>query len=164
MTRALGLALALALGACTTPPGADVGPPPDRDARRDRLNRAETFAAVLSRRAALDSLARYDLVIVDPDAYQVEDVRELRAGGALSLGYVNVGEAEAWRGFADRIDPAWVLGENANWPGHQFVDARQPDGLDSALDPPPSEWRRIAARRRHVKTLFGVKAQGKPRC
>ena len=126
MTRALGLALALALGACTTPPGADVGPPPDRDARRDRLNRAETFAAVLSRRAALDSLAGYDLVIVDPDAYQVEDVRELRAGGALSLGYVNVGEAEAWRGFADRIDPAWVLGENANWPGHQFVDARQP--------------------------------------
>lgn len=124
MTRIL--TLVLVLSACTTPPAAELGPPPDREGRRAALTRAETFATVLSRRAAPDSLAEYDLVILDPDAYEVRDIRQLREQGALSLGYVNIGEAEDWRSFADLIDPAWVLGENPNWPGHQFIDAREP--------------------------------------
>ena len=143
MTRLLGLALALAFGACTSPPAADAGPPPDRDGRRAALNRVETFAAVLSRRAAPDSLADYDLVIIDPDAYEVEDVRQLRSQGALSLGYVNVGEVEDWRDFAERVDPAWVLGENANWPGHQFVDAREPGWQELVVETVAA---RVAAR------------------
>lgn len=122
------------MGACTSPPAADPGSPPDREGRRAQLNSVERFATVLSRRAAPDSLADYDLVILDPDVYEVDDVRQLRAQGTLSLGYVNIGEAEDWRSFADRIDPAWVLGENPDWPGHRFVDARQPEWQRLVVD------------------------------
>lgn len=123
MTRIF--AIALFVGACTSPP-VDYGGVPDRESRRAELTRVERFATVLSRRAEPDSLADYDLAILDPDLTTVDDVRKLRAGGTLSLGYVNIGEVEEWRSFADRVEPAWLLGENPHWPGHQFVDAREP--------------------------------------
>ena len=124
MTRPALLLLAGAVAGCLTPPP-DYGAV-DRASRRSQLVQAETFAAVLSRRAALDSLAAFDLVILDPDPYAAGDLAALRARGVQTLGYVNVGELEDWRRFADRVDPAWVLGENPRWPGHQFVDAREP--------------------------------------
>jgi uncharacterized protein (TIGR01370 family) len=98
---------------------------PDRPTRRDALRAAGTFAAVLSERADLDALVRYDAVFLDPAPYRPADLDRLRAAGTLALGYVNVGEVEAWRPFADRVDPAWVLGENPDWEGHRFVDARE---------------------------------------
>lgn len=126
MTRALSVLILLAGLAACAPPPPDYDAAVDRSARRAELTRAQTFAAVLSRRAALDSLAAFDLVILDPDAYEAEDLAALRADGVQTLGYVNIGELEDWRRWADRVDPAWVLGENPNWPGHRFVDARQP--------------------------------------
>ena len=123
MTRAALLLLAAAVAGCLTPPP-DYGAV-DRASRRSQLVEAETFATVLSRRANLDSLAVFDLVILDPDPYQAADLAGLRARGVQTLGYVNVGELEDWRRFADRVDPAWVLGENPHWPGHRFVDARE---------------------------------------
>lgn len=131
--RSLAL-LPLLVAACASPPPPDYDPAVDRSARRADLVRAETFAAVLSRRPALDSLAAFDVVILDPDAYEAEDLAVLRADGVQALGYVNVGELEDWRRFAHRVDPAWVLGENPNWPGHRFVDARQPGWQDLVVD------------------------------
>ncbi len=122
MTRAL---LGLAMLAACTPPPPDYGTV-DRASRRAALASADAFAAVLSTRAEPDALAGQDLVILDPDAYDASDLAQLRQAGVLALGYVNIGEVEAWRTFADRVDPDWVLGENPNWPGHQFVDARAP--------------------------------------
>lgn len=123
--KLLPMMIAVALfGSCASSE-ASVGTP-ERQARRSALRAAETFAAVLSERGDLDTLATHDVVVLDPAPYGPDDLDVLRDAGALTLGYVNVGEVEAWRPFADRVDPAWVLGENPNWPGHRFVDAREP--------------------------------------
>ena len=117
--------VALALGAgCVAAPagGAQV---PDRGTRRAALRTASTFATVLSHRAEVDALAGYPVVILDPDAYESGDLAALRSQGVLSLGYVNIGEAEGYRTFTDRVEEGWVLGENPHWPGHRFVDARE---------------------------------------
>lgn len=118
--------LALAALAACTPAPTDYGGATDRASRRAALVAAQAFAAVLSERAEPETLSGYDLVILDPDPYDPDDLAVLRERGVLTLGYVNIGELEDWRSFAERVDPAWVLGENPNWPGHQFVDARQP--------------------------------------
>ena len=123
-------ALAGCLGHASDDGRADADRAVDRASRRAQLVQAQAFAAVLSRRADLDSLAAFDLVILDPDPYQAADLAALRAQGVQTLGYVNVGELEDWRRFAGRVDPAWVLGENPNWPGHRFVDAREPGWQD----------------------------------
>ena len=123
--RVAALVLALLAVAGCTPRAADLGPIPDRTARREALRQAGTFATVLSRPATVDALAVYDVAILEPEHYTVEDLRALRQRGVLTLGYVNIGEVEAYRDFADQVDPAWVLGENPRWPGHKFVDARE---------------------------------------
>ncbi|WP_412063095.1 endo alpha-1,4 polygalactosaminidase [Rubrivirga sp. IMCC45206] len=97
-----------------------------RESRRAALHGAGTFAAILSERAELDALASFDVVILDPDTYEADDVVALRDAGVATLGYVNIGEIEDWRSHAPTVDPLWVLGENPAWPGHQFIDARQP--------------------------------------
>ncbi|WP_412067565.1 endo alpha-1,4 polygalactosaminidase [Rubrivirga sp. IMCC43871] len=123
-TRLLA-ALVVVLSACgTPPPKAPVEV--SRESRRAALHVAGSFAAILSERAELDDLADFDVVILDPDAYESEDLSALRGAGVVTLGYVNIGEIEDWRSHAQSVDPAWVLGENPAWPGHQFVDARQP--------------------------------------
>ncbi len=114
-----------ALGACSTAPPRDPGEA-SRASRRAALHRAESFATVLSERADLAGLRAFDVVILDPDPYTASDIASLRAAGVTTLGYVNLGEVEAWRSFAGRVEAGWVLGDNPAWPGHQFVDAREP--------------------------------------
>ena len=133
MTRLPLALLLLALARCAPAPSG-YGTPPDRAVRRAALTDAQAFAAVLSRQAPVDSLAGFDLVILDPAPYHADDLAALRAEGVVTLGYVNVGELEDWRPFADRVDPSWVLGENPNWPGHRFVDAREPGWRSLIVD------------------------------
>lgn len=118
-------ALLVVLSACGTPPPR---PPVDvsRESRRAALHGADSFAAILSERAEFDDLVGFDVVILDPDAYEPDDLTALREAGVVTLGYVNIGEVEDWRSHAQSVDPSWVLGENPAWPGHRFVDARQP--------------------------------------
>ncbi|MEM1115858.1 MAG: endo alpha-1,4 polygalactosaminidase [Bacteroidota bacterium] len=125
----LGVAVACVLGSawagCASSP-ADGEPVPDRASRQAALRAASTFAVVLSRRAEAEDVDGLSLAILDPDPYGLDDLPAFRQRGVLTLGYVNIGEIEDYRAFADRVDPTWVLGENPFWPGHQFVDARQP--------------------------------------
>lgn len=124
MTKLAFLALASAvIGSCSA---TGVLGNTDRQARREALRSAESFAAVLSVRADLDTLATYDVVLLDPAPYEPADLDRLREAGTLALGYVNIGEVESWRPFADRVDPDWVIGANPDWEGHEFVDAREP--------------------------------------
>lgn len=137
------LGLALVAGCTASATEAVVSPVPDRSSRRAALRAASTFATVLSHRAEADALDDYPVVILDPDVYAAADIAELRARGVLTLGYVNVGEVEAYRAFADRVEEAWVLGENPLWPGHRFVDAREPGWRELVVEVAAA---RVAAR------------------
>lgn len=128
----LALALVLCGAACASaPPTAEV---PTRASRRAALAEAGSFVTVLSERAGESTLAGAEVAILDASHYTVDDVRSLREGGAVSLGYVNIGEVEDWRPFADQVDPAWELGENPLWAGHRFVDAREPGWQDLVVE------------------------------
>ena len=118
------LAVLLALGGA----GCATAPPevPTRASRRAVLAGAESFVTVLSVRADDETFDGVEVAILDAAHYSMRDVAALRERGVLTLGYVNVGEVEDWRPFADRVDPAWELGENPLWAGHRFVDAREP--------------------------------------
>ncbi|GAB5534184.1 MAG: hypothetical protein Rubg2KO_04330 [Rubricoccaceae bacterium] len=107
---------------------------PDRDSRRAHLASAQTFLPVLSAAMDLDTLAQTPLVILDPDPYSAADIAELRGDGVLTLGYLNIGEAETFRWFYEDVDPAWILGDNPMWPGHQFIDAREEGWQDLIVD------------------------------
>lgn len=114
---------AAALAGCAG--AADVDPPPDRASRQAALRTAKTFAAVLSRRAEAADVEGVPVVILDPDPYDLDEIAAFREVGTLTLGYVNIGEVEDYRSFAERVDETWVLGENPRWPGHRFIDARE---------------------------------------
>ncbi|MEO0559762.1 MAG: endo alpha-1,4 polygalactosaminidase [Bacteroidota bacterium] len=97
---------------------------PDRESRRAKLAEAEAFLPVLSAVMDVDALAKTPVAILDPDPYTADDIARLRDEGVLTLGYLNIGEAETFRRFYEDVDPTWILGDNPMWEGHQFVDAR----------------------------------------
>lgn len=137
--RALVAGLLVSGVGCTSPPD-ELEAIPDRASRRAHLTSAQAFLPVLSAEPDLHELATQELVILDPDLSTAEDMTRLRSEGVLTLGYLNIGEAETFRWFYGEVDPAWILGDNPRWAGHQFVDARQPgwqrlivDGVASAI-------------------------------
>ena len=120
----LGLAVLLAVAGCATSAD-EFEAVPDRASRRAALASARSFLPVLSAPAEHELLADEAVVILDPDPYTARDIAALRHAGVLSLGYVNIGEAETWRSFYGEVDPSWILGTNPVWAGHEFVDARE---------------------------------------
>jgi len=123
----------IGLAACSAPADELEGIP-DRESRRAHLARAETFLPVLSTVMDVDELAQASVVILDPDPYASDDIAQLRGKGVLTLGYLNIGEAETYRWFYDDVDPAWILGDNPLWSGHQFVDAREEGWQDLVVN------------------------------
>ncbi|MEM7262189.1 MAG: endo alpha-1,4 polygalactosaminidase, partial [Planctomycetota bacterium] len=73
----------------------------------------------------VSALGFYDRVVVDPAAVTPDEVRALAQRSEL-LVYVSVGEVAATRGYADKIDPSWILGENSAW-GSQILDIARPE-------------------------------------
>ena len=154
---ALGVAVLVLAGCVQTamllrdrPPPLDLlevveAPELRRDSLRVALRAAGTFAVTLSARP--DTLAPPELVVLDPDVATVDDVRALRRAGSLTLAYVNVGEREAYRPWAGRVDTAWTLADNPDWPGHTFVDAREPG------------WQELV-RKTAVRRALGIGADG----
>lgn len=71
-----------------------------------------------------DTLATFDLVVLDPDNRSAQEIESLRTAGALPIAYVNLGEAETYRYFWDQVNPDWLLGANPLWTSHYYVDAR----------------------------------------
>jgi uncharacterized protein (TIGR01370 family) len=78
--------------------------PPDR-----RLAEVRSFALALGEGNLDGDLGRrfagYDLVVVDGQEATARDVRELRAGGRIVLGYLSVGTIERWRPWYRRARP-----------------------------------------------------------
>lgn len=123
-TLTIAVVMIVAGGGCTSPPE-ELEAVPDRESRRAALVSAPSFLPVLSAVTDQTMLSDYPVVILDPDLHEADDMMALRAEGVLTLGYLNIGEAETFRSFYDQVDPNWVLGENPRWEGHQFVDARE---------------------------------------
>jgi uncharacterized protein (TIGR01370 family) len=75
----------------------------------------------------LDDLARYDLVIIQPDTLTQPELTQLRASGTLTVAYLSIGEVEPVRPwyFDGRVEQRWILGKNETW-GSYYVDAGQP--------------------------------------
>jgi uncharacterized protein (TIGR01370 family) len=74
-----------------------------------RLAEVRTFALALGEGNLGGNLRRrfagYDLVVVDGQEATARDVRRLRAGGRIVLGYLSVGTIERWRPWYRRARP-----------------------------------------------------------
>jgi len=92
---------------------------------RPDLREVQRFA-VLYAAAEAAALRDFDLVILDPDTASPKTVHTLRRQGVVVLGYLNLGEVEAYRWYAARVDPSWLRGRNPAWAGHRLVDTREP--------------------------------------
>jgi uncharacterized protein (TIGR01370 family) len=77
-------------------------------------------------------LARYDIVILDPD-YK-GSVAAIRGGGARVAGYLSLGEIRASSPFFGQVNQAALLEENPDWPGTFRVDVRHPSWRALVLD------------------------------
>jgi endo-alpha-1,4-polygalactosaminidase (GH114 family) len=60
---------------------------------RDRFRQVKDYACYYGA-GRLDDLAKFDLVILEPDQHRPEDVAWLRAQGVVVIGYVSVGQAD----------------------------------------------------------------------
>ena len=73
-----------------------------------------------------DALARYDLVVVQPNTLTPEQLKRLKATGTRVAVYLSVGEVEPNRPwFSDgRVSEDWLLGVNEAW-GSYYIDANR---------------------------------------
>lgn len=112
------LALLLTLASCSILTDAE-----ENGSSASRIETVESFAVYFAN-PWRDTLATFDLVVLDPDNRSASEIQMLRDRGARPIAYVNLGEAETYRYFYDQVDPDWLLGPNPNWPDHYYVDAR----------------------------------------
>jgi hypothetical protein len=73
--------------------------------RDERLAAVRTFAFAIGEGAAARDLSGYDLIVVDGEETTAGKVKALRAGGALVLGYLDVGSIEKGRSWFARAKP-----------------------------------------------------------
>ncbi len=91
-----------------------------------RLSDIGSYAVYYGRAAAdVEKLSHYDLAIVQPGTLDAAQLRALHENGTRAVAYLTIGELDPKDPDAARVDPAWVLGKNANW-GSSFMDASQP--------------------------------------
>lgn len=90
-----------------------------------RLAAVRTFAFAIGDGALAGDLtarfARYDLVVVDGEEVTAAQVRRLRRGGRIVLGYLSVGTVEEYRSWYPRAR-GYAMEPYADWPGERFAD------------------------------------------
>ncbi len=69
----------------------------------------------------LDSLSRYDLVVVDGEQTKPASVARLRASGAVVLGYLSVGTIEPFRSWYRKLKP-YALSDRFKQFGEIYAD------------------------------------------
>lgn len=70
--------------------------------------------------------SKKDLWVVDPDSFSSFQVRALKANGKKVIGYLSLGEAEAYRGYYKDLPKDLILGENPNWKDNFTVKFWEP--------------------------------------
>src|SRR6056297_1175065 len=96
LVLSMPLLVLLSLASCSTLTDPSSPEPPARVAA------VESFAVYFAD-PWRDTLATFDLVILDPDNRSAREIRRLQAAGAQSIAYVNLGEAETYRYFWDQV-------------------------------------------------------------
>jgi len=90
-----------------------------------RLAAVRTFAFGIGDGALSGDVAArfrdYDLVIVDGEGVTAAQVRRLRRGGRIVLGYLSVGTVEEYRSWYPRAR-AYAMEPYDDWPGERFAD------------------------------------------
>lgn len=118
MSRPARLVLLPVLLAALAAPAA--GAPAD-----PRLAQVRTFAFGIGDGALTGDVATrfrdYDLVVVDGEGVTAAQVRRLRSGGRIVLGYLSVGTVEDYRSWYPRAR-AYAMEPYADWPGERFAD------------------------------------------
>lgn len=74
----------------------------------------------------LGAAKAFDLIVIDAQDYTAAEIRQLKAGGAKILSYLNVGAVESDRSYFSAAKKAGLLlGEYDNWPGEYWVAAQK---------------------------------------
>lgn len=74
----------------------------------------------------LGAAKAFDLIVIDAQDYTAAEIRQLKAGGAKILSYLNVGAVESDRSYFSAVKKAGLLlGEYDNWPGEYWVAAQK---------------------------------------
>ncbi|MDQ7065590.1 MAG: endo alpha-1,4 polygalactosaminidase [candidate division KSB1 bacterium] len=94
---------------------------PDTRKALPGLEHVQSFAVVYQH-IEPDQLMPFDMVILEAEHYRAEEIEQLRRAGKTVIGYVNVGEIEAYRVFANQVPERWKLADNQHWPGHTFIN------------------------------------------
>jgi uncharacterized protein (TIGR01370 family) len=93
----------------------------------DRLSGVHSFALALGDGAADKDLGGYDLAVVDGST-PAPRVKQLRAGGAIVLGYLSVGTIEPYRSWYKAAKP-YRLDRWDDW-GEYYADVAKPGFRD----------------------------------
>ncbi len=71
--------------------------------------------AVCYAKVSPDQVQNYELVIVEPDFYSVEEIAALQATGTTIIAYVTLGEVDENRWYYPKLAERGFLGKNENW-------------------------------------------------
>lgn len=80
----------------------------------------------------LNELKAFDVVVVDPD-HLAAFPKEHQNSYSKLFAYLSVGEADPNRTLFKKLDPAWLVAENANW-GTKVIDLSNPACRDFFLN------------------------------
>lgn len=62
-----------------------------------------------------DQVANYEMVILEPDFYNIKEMEDLKAAGPKILAYVTLGEVDPNRWYYSLLEGEGFLGTNPNW-------------------------------------------------
>ncbi len=90
------------------------------------LGDVTTYAVVYYANRALDQLAKFNMVVLDPANYDSSDIAKLKSMGCIPIAYLNIGEVETYRGYFSLIDTSIMLSPDPNWRERYYVDLSSP--------------------------------------
>lgn len=81
-----------------------------------------------------EDLAKFDIVVIEPYGTPKEAVDQLRSRGVIVLAYIDIGEAEEYRVYWEKMDRSLILSENPDWHGCYYADVNNPKWHDIIID------------------------------
>ncbi len=77
--------------------------------------------AVCYAKVTPEQVKNYELVIVEPDFYSLEEIKSLRATGPKIIAYLTLGEVDENRWYFSKLERHGFRGKNENWNSY-YID------------------------------------------
>ncbi len=90
------------------------------------LSAVNTYAAVYFASKAIDELAKFDMVVLDPASYDTSDISALKSKGCIPIAYLNVGEVETYRSYFNLVDTSMMISPDPYWRDRYYVELCDP--------------------------------------